>query len=298
MSITEAINPMVIQRRPSDLQDQVTRATKADPATAKDAAPGNLADRSSNLSALDKATLVLEAIVAYPRPVGLPDLTADLGLPRQTIHRVLQQLSDNGLIIRDPSRDRYAVGPRLSRLAMATLNSDNYRAPLRAILTQVVADVEETCNFGVLDGLEFMYLDRLECSWSLRVHLSAGSRVPAYCTSGGKVLLAHLDRPLRNSLIRSRKLDAFTDATITDPSALECELDDVLTQGYALNSEEHTIGVVGAAVPIISGDGRALGALALHGPSQRLTPSRARQLVPRLRAAAVQLATAWSLRPD
>ena len=96
-------------------------------------------EKSTGLSALDKATLVLEAIVAYPRPIGLPDLTADLGLPRQTIHRVLQQLCDNGLIIRDPSRDRYAVGPRLSRLAMATLNSDNHRAPLRAILTDVVA---------------------------------------------------------------------------------------------------------------------------------------------------------------
>jgi DNA-binding IclR family transcriptional regulator len=258
-------------------------------------------DRAPNMSALDKATLVLEAIVTYPRPIGLPDLTADLGLPRQTIHRILQQLCDNGLIIRDPSRDRYAVGPRLSRLAMATLNSDNHRAPLRAILTDVVADVGETCNFGVLDGLEFMYLDRLECSWSLRVHLSAGSRVPAHCTSGGKALLAHLDKPLRDSLIRSRGLTAYTPTTITDPAELEAELDEILTQGYALNNEEHTVGVVGAAVPILSGDGRtqrALGALALHGPSQRLTIADAKKHVPRLRAAAIHLATIWSRSSD
>jgi len=251
-------------------------------------------DKGPGLSALDKATLVLEAIVAYPRPVGLPDLTADLGLPRQTIHRILQQLCSNGLILRDPSRDRYAVGPRLSQLAMATLNSDNYRAPLRAVLNDVVEDVGETCNFGVLDGLEFLYVDRLECSWSLRVHLSAGSRVPAHCTSGGKALLAHLDKPLRNALIRSRKLEAFTPSTITNPGRLEDELDEILTQGYALNNEEHTVGVIGAAVPIIAGDGRALGALALHGPSQRLTLSAAKSHIPRLRAAAVHLATIWS----
>jgi IclR family acetate operon transcriptional repressor len=277
------------------LQDNAEKTTSR-PAPGSHAAQP--AARSSNLSALDKATLVLEAIVAYPRPIGLPDLTADLGLPRQTIHRILQQLCDNGLITRDPSRDRYAVGPRLSNLAMQTLASDNYRAPLRAILTDVVEDVEETCNFGVLDGLEFMYLDRLECSWSLRVHLSAGSRVPAYCTSGGKALLAHLDRPLRNALIRSRKLDAHTATTIVDPGELERELDVILTQGYALNNEEHTVGVVGAAVPILSGEGRALGALALHGPSQRLTLADAKNHIPRLRTAAIQLATVWSRSED
>src|SRR6056297_1163870 len=233
--------------------------------------------KAPNLSALDKAIVVLEAIVANTRPIGLPDLTADLGLPRQTIHRILQQLTENGLVIRDPARDRYMVGPRLSALAMATLNADNHRAPLRAVLTDVVADTQETCNFGVLDGLEFLYIDRLECSWSLRVHLSAGSRVPAYCTSGGKVLLAHLDRGVRNALIRSRKLVAHTPTTITDPARLEDELDEALTQGYALNNEEYTVGVVGAAVPILSGDGRALGALALHGPSQRLSPAEARR---------------------
>ncbi|MGI9475785.1 MAG: IclR family transcriptional regulator [Hyphomicrobiaceae bacterium] len=280
------------------MQDHATKNTDdtlADTRSARSAAPN---EKASGLSALDKATLVLEAIVAYPRPIGLPDLTADLGLPRQTIHRVLQQLCDNGLIIRDPSRDRYAVGPRLSQLAMATLNSDNHRAPLRAILTEVVADVEETCNFGVLDGLEFMYLDRLECSWSLRVHLSAGSRVPAHCTSGGKVLLAHLDPELRNALIRSRKLDKFTENTITNPDLLERELDEIHTQGYALNDQEHTLGVIGAAVPVINGGGRALGALALHGPSQRLTLAAAKRHIPRLRAAAVQLATVWSRNSD
>jgi len=280
------------------VQDHATKTHPPLPvgASQTDAATGG--ERSSGLSALDKATLVLEAIVSQPRPIGLPDLTAELGLPRQTIHRILQQLCDNGLAIRDPSRDRYAVGPRLSRLAMATLSSDNHRAPLRAILTDVVADVGETCNFGVLDGLEFMYLDRLECSWSLRVHLTAGSRVPAHCTSGGKVLLAHLDKPLRNALIRSRELVAHTETTITDPARLETELDAILAKGYALNNEEHTLGVTGAAVPILSDDGRPLGALALHGPSLRLTLQAAENHVPRLQAAAAKLAQVWSRSTD
>lgn len=248
-------------------------------------------------SALDKAIHVLEAVVAHPRPVGLPDLTAELGLPRQTIHRVLQQLAENGLLIRDPSRDRYAIGPRLSHLAMAALRSNNHGAPVRAILTEVVAEVGETCNVGVLDGLDFVYLDRVECSWSLRVHLTAGSRVPAYCTSGGKVLLAYLDQPLRNALIRSRKLQAFTDTTVTTPTVLEAELNQIRAQAFALNNEEYTVGIIGAAVPILDAQGRALAALALHGPSPRLSLARARSLVPKLRTAASRLARVWNIDP-
>ena len=67
-------------------------------------------------SALDKALAVLEAITAQSQPIGLPDLSARLALPRQTVHRVLAQLEAAGLVVRDPSRDRFSVGPRLSTL--------------------------------------------------------------------------------------------------------------------------------------------------------------------------------------
>ena len=249
----------------------------------------------SALSALDKAMMVLEAVVAQSRPVGLPDLTTEIGLPRQTLHRILRQLAERGLLVCDPSRDRYAIGPRLSKLSMSALRSANHGAPVRAILTDVVAETSETCNVGVLDGLEFVYLDRVECSWSLRVHLTAGSRVPAHCTSGGKVLLAHLEPTLRRALIGARPLVRHTPSTMTDPAKLASELDRIVEQGYALNDEEFTIGVVGAAVPILDRDGRALAALAVHGPSPRFTMARARQIVPKLQAAALRLADAWQI---
>lgn len=266
-------------------------ARKSDLARGGDAA----AAETDRRSALDKALVVLEAVVERPRPVGLPDLAAELGLPRQTVHRVLTQLADNGLLVRDPSRDRYAIGPRLSRLSLAALASANQGAPVRAILTQLVGEIGETCNVGVLDGLEFVYLDRVECSWSLRVHLAPGSRVPAYCTSGGKVLLAQLPKELRAGLLRSRDLTAFTGSTMTTPTMLEAELDQVRSRGYAVNDEEYTVGIVGAAVPIVDARGGTVAALAVHGPSPRLSISRARSYLPQLRAAAARLSKVWGL---
>ncbi len=269
--------------------------------SAKRSAPQLVKTRSqpeeddTSLSALDKAMLVLEAVVGHPRPVGLPDLTTEIGLPRQTMHRILRQLAERGLLICDPSRDRYAIGPRLSRLSMAALRSANHDAPIRAILTDIVGEIGETCNVGVLDGLQFVYLDRVECSWSLRVHLTAGSRVPAHCTSGGKVLLAHLEPALRRTLIASTVLARHTPGTTTDPAKLANELDRIAEKGFALNNEEFTIGVVGAAVPILDAEGRAMAALAVHGPSPRLSVARARQIVPKLQLAAKRLAEAWQL---
>lgn len=251
-------------------------------------------ETQDRLSALEKSMLVLEAIVDHPQPVSLPELTLRLGLPRQTIHRLLQQLTDNALITRIAAHDRYTVGPRLSQLAFATLRSRNQTATVRVILTELVAETGETCNVGVLDDLDFVYVERIECEWSLRVHLSAGSRVRAHSTSGGKVMLAYMDKDMRGKLLRSHKLEAFTPSTITSLAKLETQLDKIRSQGYALNDREQNVGIVGIAVPILDGDGNAIAALALHGPDSRLSAKSAVSFVPPLQAAARRLAAAWT----
>lgn len=245
-------------------------------------------------SALDKALAVLEAITAQSQPIGLPDLSAALALPRQTVHRVLVQLEAAGLVVRDPSRDRFSVGPRLSTLALDALQTHNQAAPVRAILQELVDDIEETCNVGVLDGLQFVYLERIECHWSLRVHLQAGSRVPAYSTSGGKVMLAHLDDRVRSKLFGSVKLKTFTEHTIIRIADLEAEFAQIRARGYAVNNQEHTNGVIGVAVPVADARGRVLAALAVHGPAPRLGLDRAIGFVPRLQQAAAVMARAWT----
>lgn len=245
-------------------------------------------------SALDKALAVLEAITSQEQPIGLPDLSARLHLPRQTVHRVLAQLEGAGLVVRDPSRDRYSVGPRLSTLALHALQTRNQSAPIRAILQTLVDDIEETCNVGALDGQQFVYLERVECHWSLRVHLEAGSRVPAHCTSGGKMMLAHLDPNVRAKLLRSVELKAYTKHTITRVADLEAELARIRERGYAGNDQEFTVGIVGVAVPIADREGRVLAALAVQGPEARLGIERAIGFVPRLKQAAAVLADAWA----
>ncbi len=246
------------------------------------------------LSALEKSLLVVEAIIDHPQPVSLPELTLRLGLPRQTIHRVLQQLTSLALIARIAASDRYTVGPRLSMLAFGTLRSRNQTAPVREILSELVAETGETCNIGVLDDFDFIYIERIECEWSLRVHLSAGSRVRAHSTSGGKVMLAFMDPEQRQKLLKSHKLESFTATTITSVAVLEKQFAQIRAQGFAINDREQNVGIVGVAVPILDAQGTALAALALHGPDSRITKESAVDFVPQLKLAAKKLAATWS----
>lgn len=244
-------------------------------------------------SALDKAMRVLDALVDQPQSVGLPDLTARVGLPRQTVHRVLQQLEELGFVLRNPARDRYSIGPNLTDLALKTLHSANQSAPVRAVLQDLVDDIQETCNIGVLDRLELVYLERIECEWHLRVHLKAGSRVPAHATAGGKMLLSSLRPSLIANLLKTRPLKAFTEHTITDQTALTVALQDIRKQGCSLNNQEFALGLIAVAVPIADHTGRHVASLALQAPTSRLSMEKAVGHIPKLHAAAKKLADIW-----
>lgn len=250
-------------------------------------------ENHGKMSALDKALAVLEAVSDQSQPVGLPDLAARLNLPRQTVHRLLGQLEEAGLVRRDPSRERYAIGPRQSRLALASLCSKNQSAPLRALLQELVDDLKETCNIGVLDDLSYVYTERIECKWPLRTHLEAGSRVGAHAVSGGKIMLAALEPQTLKALVKGRKLTTYTRKTRTKFADLEADLANVRARGYALNNEELFDGIIGVAVPILDGNGRTLSALAVHGPMTRLTLADCQRFIPKLHKSADRIAKVW-----
>lgn len=245
-------------------------------------------------SALDKALAVLESVTSHAQPIGLPELSKQLDLPRQTVHRILVQLTTAGMIKRARERDRYIIGPRLSKLATTTLVAANHDAPVRSVLQSLVNDINETCNIGILDGLDFVYLERIESDWPLRVTLQAGSRVPAYCTSGGKVLLAHLNtRPLKR-LLRARPLTAYTPLTITDVKTLEQDMTSSRQSGFAINNAEFTPGIIGIAVPIRGPGAYPVAALACHAPSARISLDAIKEYVPNLNAAAAAITDLWA----
>ena len=240
-------------------------------------------------SALQKATLVLDVLLDSDHPKSLADISAKLDLPRQTVHRIVRQLEDLDLIRRDFARDHYFVGARMIALGVSALRAAACLAPIHAVLKQLVDEIGETCNVGVLERDEIVYIDRVECDWPLRLQLAAGSRVPMHATAIGKLLLAHLPSRSRKRMLETAPLVGFTDHTITQPERLEAELKQIRKQGYALNNEENLAGLIALAVPVHDGSGRVVAGLAVHAPVARMGLAEAEEKLPELRAAAARL---------
>jgi len=241
---------------------------------------------------------LLELVASAEEPPTLEELTRGSGLPKPTVYRILQLLIRGELVEREVSAKRYAAGRRLGELSFAVQMHSPLRRERHAILARLVEEIGETCNFTMVDGNEVVYVDRVETTAVVRLHMRIGSRVPLHCTASGKLFLAHLAPASARRLIRAAPLRRYTERTITQPEALERELAKIRLSGIGTDSGEFLEGSVCLAVPVIDPRGRVCAAVAVHGPAPRMSLRRGYTFLPAMRRAAGAIAaTLASKRP-
>lgn len=232
---------------------------------------------------------LLEVIAEKDQFFTLQGLVEETGLPKPTLHRMLQQLESAGMLQRDANNRHYGTGARLRRLAENLLLNDTVHGARRAVLRRLVEEVGESCNITTLSGDEVLYLDRVETSAPLRFYLRPGSRVPVHCSASGKLFLAGMNRNQRQRLLSHVTLETFTANTLTDPDALEEEITRVRQHGYAFDNEEFLPGLLCLAVPVPNSGGRANLSIALQAPVLRLDAEKALACLPALQEAAAAI---------
>lgn len=225
-------------------------------------------------SLLSRSISILEHVAHAGRPISVAELVRTLDLPKPTAHRICKTLESMGVLIRDPYAKGIVVGPRLSQLALDTMLASADNGARRAILRSVVEETGETCTLTTMDGDELLFLDRVESASPLRLQLHAGSRVPLYCTSAGKLFLAFLPKGKRKRFIRSLHIEKRTENTITDPARLEEALEAIRRSQIGTDNEEYLYGLVATAVPVFDGN-RMCAAVSINGPVGRVVaPAR------------------------
>jgi IclR family acetate operon transcriptional repressor len=233
-----------------------------------------------------RAFSVLELIANAEAPPSLEELTRASGLPKPTVHRILGLLARGGLVQREAFEKRYVVGARVSALSLAVQMRSPARGERRAVLARLVEEIGETCNFTMLDGREVIYLDRVETTANVRLHMKAGSRVPLHCTASGKLFLAYLAPAQVRTLLGPGPLKRYTERTTTSVETLERELRKIRSSGIATDIGEYLVGSVCLAVPVTGPQGRVCAALAVHGPAPRMTLKKGYEFLPALQRAA------------
>jgi IclR family transcriptional regulator, pca regulon regulatory protein len=199
----------------------------------------------------------------------LSEVAARTHLTRATARRLLLTLADLGYVSR---RGReFSLAPGVLDLGYAYLSALGARAVAQTYLERLAETVGESSSMTVLDGTDIVYVARAVTNRIFSLALSIGSRLPAYATSMGRVLLADLPNEAVHEVLAASNMSALTEHTITDPVTLTAELDRVRSQGWCILDQELELGVRSVAAPIKNKAGRVVAAINVSTPVARVT---------------------------
>jgi DNA-binding IclR family transcriptional regulator len=250
--------------------------------------------RSPKQKPFDRAILVLEDVISTSESPTISGIAARLSLPMTTVHRLVRQLEDRGLLRRQLNSSRLLPGTRLVNLGVGVLGAGLRADQTRTILRELAAELGEHCQIGIVVDGEVLYVETARASIDrvdgLNIEFQPGRRAPLHCTSIGKLYLASLSEQDLKGLIASGRLRAFTVNTIVDQTKLLRALRKIRRDGWAWNDQEYVLGVVGCAVPIHNAKDELIAALGMSAPAARMGAKELPRLVPRLRKAAAMIA--------
>ena len=248
--------------------------------------------RRTGSQAVERALGLLRCFEVGPPTRSLRELAQLTGLTPATAHRLLRALCGAELLSHDPLTERYALGVSLVPLGARAADALGVSA-VRPLLESLAATTGESVNLGVRDGGDVLVLISVPSARNLRFDQGAGTRVPVYVSAMGKVLLA-FDRDPDQAFRSLPKLTKLTGSTITSRSVLSRVLQETRDRGWAINDEEREPAVRTIAVPVQAPSGWVAAAVAVQGPSSRMTDDQIRELLPRLQATANDVSTRLS----
>ena len=241
------------------------------------------------MTTLARGLAVIRAFSDARRPQTIAQLSQQTGIPRAAVRRCLHTLRQLGYV--DAEGNNFTLRPKILTLGYSYLSSTPLTVSSQPCLDGISRKLGESSSLAVLDEDEVLYVARAATSRVMSVSLSAGSRLPAYCTSLGRVLLAALPDAELDAYLARVTLLPRTEYTVTDAARLRTILLQVRSDGYAVNSEELELGLRSIAVPVRGASGRVLAALNVGAQAARVPAQRMiDDFLPVLRAGAQELA--------
>jgi IclR family pca regulon transcriptional regulator len=247
-------------------------------------------ERRQSLQSLERGIAVIQVFSRERPALTLSEVARLTGITRATARRILLTLEDLGHVRSDGRL--FSLTPRVLTLGWAYLSSLNLWETAQPLMEELTKQTNESCSAATLDLPDIVYVARVPTSRIMTIALGIGTRLPAHCTSMGRVLLAALPEPELEDFLATARLEAYTDRTIVDPERLRQTIHTVREQGWALVDQELEIGLRSIAAPLRV-DGRTIAAINVSAAAPRVPLEQLRgRFLPELLKTVELIATA------
>jgi IclR family KDG regulon transcriptional repressor len=214
-----------------------------------------------HIKSIEKCFVILDCLHANQQLLTLETISRTTEFKKTTCFRILKTLRTLNLVEMVGNGKQYRFGPRLAVLGLSALKTMNLRQTALPILQQLRDETRETVNLSILNDSEIIFIERIMSDYLVNLNVKVGDRLPVFCASMGKVILANLSESRLNEILELIDFVARTDQTIVSKSELKTELGHVRKTGYAINNEELEKGLRAVAAPIFNYTGNAFAAV-------------------------------------
>jgi IclR family pca regulon transcriptional regulator len=241
------------------------------------------------MTSLARGLAVIQAFSQKKRQLTISQVSAKTGFSRAAVRRCLYTLAKLGFAGSDDNRHFY-LRPRVLALGHSYISSMPLATAAQPILEHFSRLMHESCSIATLDGLDIVYVARANVTRIMAIDLGVGSRLPAFCTSMGRVLLANLPPDELESFLARIEFTRYTERTIVTVDKLRPILRLALRNGYSIVDQELELGLRSMAVPIQNPSGKVVAAVNVGAHAQRVSnQDMLNKFLPHLRVAAQEL---------
>ena len=241
------------------------------------------------MTSLARGLAVIQAFSQAKRQLTISQVSNKTGFSRAAVRRCLYTLSKLGFAGSEDNR-HFHLRPRVLALGHSYISSMPLAVAAQPVLEHVSHVLHESCSIATLDGPEIVYIARANVTRIMSIDLGVGSRLPAFCTSMGRILLADLPSESLEELIPHMEFKRYTERTAIGPEKLRQILRIVQRNGYSIIDQELEHGLRSMAVPIRNPTGKVVAALNVGAHAQRVSLQDLQiRFLPHLKTAALEL---------
>jgi len=241
------------------------------------------------MTSLARGLAVIQAFSQRRHHLTISQVSTTTGLSRAAVRRCLYTLAKLGFAGSDDNR-HFFLRPRILALGHSYISSMPLATAAQPVLEHISRQLHESCSIATLDGVDIVYIARANVTRIMSIDLGVGSRLPAFCTSMGRAILANLPPEELEAILARVEFKRYTERTITNPAKLTQALRQIRRDGYSIIDQELEHGLRSMAVPIQNPSGKVVAALNIGAHAQRVSiQDMQTKFLPHLRAAAQEL---------